>query len=150
MEKYFFYTLLIIIAAGCSPRIMTHDASVNFLSAVDGTITLRAIGEGSNKNSVASAQQKVITALLFRGIPESPEKFPLIGTSEGEEKAKHPEYFNSLYDGQRYKSFISSTIPTTSVYRESGSRKTAFDIKVNVNALRSDLEANKIIRKFGY
>ncbi len=127
-------------------------AEVNFLTGKDGTITMRAIGVGTNIDDATNdAENNAINVLLFRGLPGSDQKVALIGTNEAEEKNKHPEYFNNLYKGKRYKTFVMSSIPTTDLIKHKGGKKSiAVDIKVNVAALRKDLEQNNIIRKFGF
>jgi hypothetical protein len=142
--------IFLVICYGCSPKLTKNSAEVNYISSVDGTITLRVIGDGSNQKAQESSEVMALNVLLFRGIPESQEKLALVGSNEIEEKEKNKDYFNRLLVGKRYKSFIMSVIPTTGTYKESGLRRSAFDIKVNTSALRRDLEQNNIIRKFGY
>ncbi len=82
-----------------------------------------------------------IHQLLFRGFPNSSQTIPLINTSETETQKKFPTYFKDFFQGNRYKSFI-----TSSTKNSNGSHR----IVINLKAIRLDLEQNSIIRKFGY
>ena len=77
------------ITSSCSKKILP-TSEVNFLSGNDGTITMRAIGNGANQQEASSeAEKNAINVLLFRGLPESEQKIALIGTNESEEIEKH-------------------------------------------------------------
>jgi len=89
--------------------------------------------------------------LLFRGLPESEQKSALIGTNEAEEIEKNKQYFEKFYTQKRYKTFIMSSVPVSTLTKQDGGAKSmASDIKVNLVALRNDLEQNNVIRKFGF
>lgn len=135
---------------GCSPKVTQGSLEVNYISSIDGTVTLRVIGDGSNQKALESAEKKAFDVLLFRGVPGSPERLAMVGSNEIDEKAKNSAYFDRFFTEKRYKSFVMAAIPTSAAYKESGAKKSAFDIKVNTAALRTDLEQNNIIRKFGY
>jgi hypothetical protein len=143
--------IFISIANSCRYKTLP-TAEVNYLSSKDGTITMRAIGIGvQSEDAINDAEKNALNVLLFRGLPESEQKVALIGTNETEEKNKHKEYFNKLYYEKRYKTFVMSSIPTTDLILHKGGKKSiAVDIKINLVALRKDLEQNNIIRKFGF
>jgi hypothetical protein len=144
---------LIIILAICCGREVTilPSAEVNFLSEGDGTITMRAIGTGNNQEeAIADAEKNAFDVILFRGLPESKQKMALIGTDEKEQKTAFKEYFSDLYGNSRYKTFVMSSIPTSDLIKQpDGKKNIAVDVKINFNALRTDLEQHNIIRKFG-
>lgn len=139
------------ITSSCSKKILP-TSEVNFLSGNDGTITMRAVGNGANQQEASSeAEKNAINVLLFRGLPESEQKIALIGTNESEEIEKHKQYFEKFYAQKRYKTFIMSSIPVSDFAKQNGGIKSlTLDIKVNLVALRKDLEQNNIIRKFGF
>lgn len=143
--------IFVTIANSCSYKTLP-TAEVNYLSGKDGTITMRAIGIGVNtEDAIYDAEKNAMNVLLFRGLPESEQKLALIGTNEVEEKNKHKDYFNKFYSEKRYKTFIMSSIPTSDLIKHKGGKKSiATDIKINLVALRKDLEQNNIIRKFGF
>jgi len=128
------------------------SAKVNYLSGDEQTVTVRVTGLGNDEEkAVINAEQEVFDVLFFRGLPESQQKMPLVGSNEQGEKAKHKKYFDNFYDGKRHKTFIMSSIPVTNAVRVKGGQKMiTLDVKVNLSALRRDLETFGIIRKFGY
>lgn len=143
--------ILLLFSVSCSNKIIP-TAEVNFLSGSDGTITMRAIGIGTNQeDAIIDAEKNAFNVLFFRGLPESEQKIALIGTNETEEKGKHKDYFDKFYKDKRYKSFVMSSIPTSDLIKHKGGKKSiSIDVKINLVALRKDLEQFNIIRKFGY
>ena len=139
------------ILTNCSYKTLP-TASVNFVSGNNGTLTMRAIGFGINtEDAIKDAEKNALNIILFRGLPESEVKVGLIGTNEAAEIEKHQDYFTKFYTGLRYKTFIMSSIPTSDLIIKKGSKKSiAVDIKINVVALKRDLEQSNIIRRFGY
>jgi hypothetical protein len=144
-----FFTLSLLLNA-C--KTIYPSAEVNYLNGDEQTVTVRVIGLGNNEEkAVINAEQKVFDVLFFRGLPESRQKLPLIGSNETEEKAKHKKYFDTFYDGRRHKTFVMSSIPVSNAVKVKGGQKQiAVDVKINLSALRSDLETFGVIRKFGY
>jgi hypothetical protein len=142
---------LLLITSGCSMKTLP-TAEVNYLSGKEGTITVRAIGVGSNQEeAIIDAEKNVFNVIFFRGLPESEQKIALIGTNESEEKEKNKDYFNKFYKDKRYKTFVMSSISTSDLTKHKGGKKSiAVDIKINLVSLRKDLEQNNIIRKFGF
>ena len=144
--------LTIVFFTSCGNNNFPTTGTVNYLTADDGTITMRAIGEGYKKiDAVANAELNAFNTILFRGMPESQLKQPLIETNETAIKNSHPQYFESFYNQKRYKSFLMSSV-VTGDYQKIPNNKISvtIDIKINVNALRYDLEQSGVIRKFGY
>ncbi len=143
--------ILLLLSFGCSRKTIP-TAEVNFLSGSDGTITMRAIGIGANQeDAIIDAEKNAFNVLFFRGLPESEQKIALIGTNEAEEKGKHKDYFDIFYKDKRYKTFVMSSIPTSDLIKHKGGKKSiSVDVKINLVALRKDLEQFNVIRKFGY
>jgi len=143
--------ILLSLSYSCSRKVLP-TAEVNYLSSNDGTVSMRAIGIGSNQeNAITDAEKNAFNVIFFRGLPESEQKIALIGTNETVEKEKHKDYFEKFYKGKRYKTFVMSSIPTSDLIKYKGGEKSiSVDIKVNLVALRKDLEQNNIIRKFGF
>lgn len=143
--------ILLSTTYSCSKKTIP-SAEVNYVSGTEGTIIMRSIGVGSNQmEAIADAEKSAINVILFRGLPESVQKMALIGTSESEEMDKHKDYFEKFYNQKRYKTFIMSSIAVSDLIKQNGGQKSiAADVKVNLVALRKDLEQNNIIRKFGF
>lgn len=146
-----FILYLLVILSSCSKKSFP-SAEVNFLSNKEGTICMKAIGIGINQeNAIIDAEKNAFNVIFFRGLPQSEQKTPLIGTNETEEILKHADYFDKFYKGKRYKTFIMSSFPTSNlVKRKGGEKYIAINVTINLVALRTDLEQNNIIRKFGY
>jgi hypothetical protein len=143
--------MLLSVTYSCSNKTLPTSA-VNYVSGNNGTITMRTIGNGTNQQeAISEAEKNAINVLFFRGLPESEQKVALIGTNESEEMEKHKLYFEKFYTQKRYKTFIMSSVPVSDFARQNGGEKSlALDVKVNLIALRTDLEQNNIIRKFGF
>jgi hypothetical protein len=141
-----------IIFSACGNKTIPTTAEVNYLTAEDGTITMRAVGEGMKKTeALMNAELNAFNTILFRGMPQSQQKQPLIETNETGIKNKHPQYFESFYNEKRYKSFLMSSVVTGDYQKIPNNKfRVAIDITINVNALKYDLEQSGIIRKFGY
>lgn len=146
-----FILLIMVLTTACSKKTFA-SAEVNYISEKEGAIVMRSIGVGANQQeAIADAEKRAINVILFRGLPESSQKIALIGTNESEEMAKQKAYFDKFYNQFRYRTFIMSSIPVSDLQRQNGGVKSlAVDIKVNLVALRKDLEQNNIIRKFGF
>ena len=126
---------------------------VNFLSDGTNTISLRVTAYGKNaKEATESAGQSAIQAILFRGIPDSNQAGkPLIGVDEEKIEKEHKKYFKEFFDENRCNSFVLSNIPVSKFAKDVTKKKCiVVDVKVNLQALRSDLECHKVIRKFGF
>ena len=143
--------IFLIILTNCSYKTLP-TASVNLISGNNEVITLRAIGFGFNtEDAIQDAEKNAFNVILFRGLPGSEVKVGLVGTNETTQIEKNQDYFLKFFKGQRYKTFVMSSIPTSDLIIKKGSKKSiAVDIKINVVALKRDLEQNNIIRKFGF
>lgn len=138
----------ILFLSGCnsSQKVYSCRCRVNNTDK----IVLRTTGYGNTeRNAELDACRYAIEQILFRGIPDSDLHTPLISTNEQEVRTSNSNYFKELFDKGRYASFISfAPIVESGVKR--GTHWVVCDVTVNLRALRSDLENNKIIRKFGY
>lgn len=114
------------------------------------TIELRSVGFGKNKDeAIYDSEKKAFEILFFRGIPNTHIESPLIGPNESEILSKHKKYFNSFFSS-RYKSFVMSIYESSPSQKNKGVTSVVNDIKINTMALKKDLEANGVIRKFGF
>lgn len=119
---------------------------------IEGTIVVRSIGFGKSiEVATDEAESNAIKIVLFRGLPDSEQKSAMIGTNESEILNNNKEYFNRFFTDKRYKTFIISSVPVTDFIRKKGGKKSiTIDVKINIEALRIDLEQSKVIRKFGF
>jgi hypothetical protein len=141
---------VLMLANSC--RTIYPSAEVNYLSGDEQTLTVRSVGVGNDEEkAIINAEQKVFDVLFFRGLPQSKQKMPMVGSNESEEKAKHKKYFDNFCDGKRHKTFVMSSIPVSkSTSIKGGQKQISVDVKVNLSALRNDLETFGVVRKFGY
>ncbi len=142
------FALTLLVLVGCK----SLNPVYNVVGIHDdaNTITLRCNGYGTTEgNALADAGRYAVEQVLFRGVPNSGQRDPLIGVDENMAKEQYAEYLSELLDNERYLSFLTQTVPIESG-RIYGRRWMVVDITINLRALRSDLEQAGIIRKFGY
>jgi hypothetical protein len=115
----------------------------------NGTIIVDSDGYGKSKQSaIDDAQFRAFEIILFRGIPGTDLNRPLI-ENEGEARATFGKYFSDL-KAKRYKTFITNTSVTSEFVKKSKKAKNiSVQTEINYKALRTDLEQNQVIRKFG-
>lgn len=149
--KYIYLIILILIFGNCSPKNFS-SSEVNFISGNHTVLSLRAKGKGINvQEARENAEKNAVSTLLFRGIPDSEIRQAMIGTNESEIMVKYMDYFKKFFDEKRYKTFIMSSESVADLGRvEKGMRGQVIDVKINLQALKDDLELNRVIRKFGY
>ena len=117
-----------------------------------GYITITTTGTGINsRRAMIDGERQAFKDLFFRGYPTSQQKTPMIGVNEIALTQQHKAYFDQFFGmtelgPNRYRTFIIRSKP---VGKFSGNQLTT-DVTINLRALRTDLEQNGIIRKFGY
>lgn len=139
-----------MVSCGTTP-IETPRAEVTLVRKTDyGSITLKSVGYGKNREeAIEDAQKNALYVILFRGIPESDNNYPLV-SNENEAKEANRNYFNNFETGELYKSFITDVTESSNLIKLKGKCKIYVDLSINYLALRKDLEQNSVIRKFGY
>lgn len=153
MKKF----ILIIVVIGlhsCSPKLQpqnNYSAAVEFLyKETEGTIAVKSTAFGKKKEiATGNAQQNAFNIILFKGIPGTDIKVPLI-ENESEAKSKHSDYFNKFFGQGGYTKYMMSSTYNSEPVKVKGGYWASLDIKINFNSLRKDLEQNQIIRKFGF
>lgn len=148
-------TLNLILAAGLllasanTAQAQAYSGTVNHVAKeTDGVYTLNAFGTGKNKEeAVANAKENVISVLLFQGIPGTDISAPLI-TDKAKALNEHARYFKNMFGERTYERFIMSTYLLGDPKKNK--KQAEVEIKINVAALRADLEQNGVTRKFGY
>ncbi len=144
MKRMLFTTVLLCM-------ITCLRAQVALVSETKGTITLRSSGTGKNIDEAnANAARNVFFVLLYRGVPESDINSALIDVPEQEAQQQFKPYLEAFFD-KRYETFITNAVQSGDVIKgKHRTRSVYLDITVNVQALRKDLEDNKVTRKFGF
>jgi len=143
------YRLFFVFLLSCC--FLHCSAQVEFVSEQNGTITIRTSGTNKKVNeAMEEAEKYVFYYVFYRGIPGSSLKTGLIDIPESEAEQKFKEYFDAFYKS-RYQTFITVVNQNGDVMKMKHKEKNiSFDMTVNVEALRRDLEQNQVIRKFGF
>ncbi len=152
MKKIILSTIVAILIFACKTTTTPLVADVTYKSYNNQIMNVESIGYGSKESdALENAKKNAIDVILFRGVPNSSLNTPLVGTTESVAKQKHESYFEEFYKNRRYSSFITQAISQTPFKKlENGSKGLKATVKVNIQALRTDLENNGVIRKFGY
>lgn len=129
-----------------------YAAYVNLVSESKGAVTVRSTGWGKNEaQALEDAEVRAMLTLLYVGLPTSAKHGAMVA-NESEANTKNPSYFEQLITQRAYKKFVMSSAAKGSFSKMKGDKvkSMAVDVTVNTDALRKDLEANEIVRKFGF
>ena len=143
--------LSIVFVTSCStPKSVVYQRSGKVMCQKyeEGVIHLVAEANAeSTAKAVAYAERNAIENLLFKGVPNSNQEKPII-PNESEAMKKNAAYFQNLFQNTGYQKFVMQS----EVAEKTIEGKTYFvkqKVSVDLNAFRSDLEQNKVVRKFG-
>lgn len=155
MVKYIVGLLLgLFLFQSCKTAAVYPTANVTFQSVKNGVIQARCVGLGEDEQAaIEDAEKNMVRTLLFRGLPGSGQEAPLLSINEAECEQKYPDYMDALFgeSSMRYKSFLQATIPVSDLQNHGkGIKSITVDVKLNLKALRMDLEKQGLIRRFGF
>ena len=121
------------------------------ISATRSDVTLRSTGYGKNvKLATKDAEQNAINTLLYSGVEGTSYSLPLIPITRSEAESQNKKFFENFYDIS-YKDFIMSSVTVTAFGKDAEKRKcVTLDVCVRAESLRSFLEKNGVIRRFGF
>ncbi|MDE6491238.1 MAG: hypothetical protein K2L49_08795, partial [Muribaculaceae bacterium] len=123
---------------------------VNCLSDNGDTMTFRVVGYGKNaRKASADAELSVIKALMFYGIPGTQQRVAMVSETESKAMKDHKKFLESFYKADYQHVIIRSVIVRRFSKDENKQKSITLDVTVNIRALRSELERNGLIRKFG-
>jgi hypothetical protein len=101
-------------------------------------------------NCIADAERNIFEVLLFRGFAGTDLQIPLV-ENEKDSKAKNASFYDSFFDKKGYRNYISSNVDVIEPAKiVKGGYSCKVRLTVNMNSLKTHLEQNKIIRKFGF
>lgn len=150
MKQTLLITLLMALTVACnSSKTMTGEVNYSGVSE-PGTLLVSASGYGVTRfAAVSNAERNAFNNLIFHGIPGSQHHLPMI-RDEKTALQENNTYFQQLLDNQGYKSFL-MTSDAQSVFDPSrhNGQNIKVKIKINVDALRRDMEQKGVLRKFG-
>ncbi len=123
---------------------------VNCIDTNGETMTFRVVGYGKNaKTASHNAELNVIKAIMFEGIPNTQQHFPMVSETEDAVMDKCGKSLNKFFEGE-YKSEITRSVIVRKFGKDANKQKSiTLDVTVNIRALRNKLERIGVIRKFG-
>lgn len=143
-------TIVLSSCASVEKVNLPKRGDITFVSESDGTTTIRVVAAAeSYDDAVKEAEVYAIEQIFFRGLANSQQRMPMIGTGESSEKIKNKAFFDVLFEKNRYKSFVPESKTVGSVKYGQGVQVEML-VTVDQRSLRRDLESNGIIRKLGY
>jgi hypothetical protein len=126
----------------------------NNANTEEGAVRIVSSGKGSNlpaayKNAIENA----FYTLLFKGVPESIQSTPMI-PDETYAKSHYATVLSCFENEDCYKQFLTHAAKQGSKERIRGDKLFNYqvnsDVTINIRALRTYLEQNNVIRKFGF
>ncbi len=151
--KYIYLCLVGLLLFSSCKTATVPTANVVYQTTANGCIQARCIGLGDKQQTaIEDAEKNMLRTLLFRGLPGSGQETPMISTDEAQSEQNNPDYWNTMWgESKRYKTFIQASIPVSDLQKHSkGVYSMTVDVKVNIKALRMDLEKQGLIRRFGF
>jgi hypothetical protein len=120
------------------------------MSSTKQTVTFRVIGYGKNvKTAMADAELSAIKTSCFIGAPGTSFSRPLVTDNRDVAESKNKDFFETFYESG-YKDYIETSTLVTPFGKDAEKRKClTMDICIRTEQLRSYLEKNGIVRKFG-
>ena len=140
-----------LFSQNTSKDYFTTNYEVQFVrTGVQGTELFKVFSYGRNDDqAINNAKSDAIKAMLFKGIPGSGYQNPMISDLSIIEANK--DFFNTLFETDQYKQFVSVSGDGTVEERYNIGRRVKVGVIVAVQKdnLRKLLESSGIIRKFG-
>ncbi len=141
--------ILLVLLASCTKKLYS-PSTVSDSSTEDGTIRIHATGFGkSQTDAYYNSVQNAFSMLLYKGIPESVQSTPLI-PDEATAVQQHPDVMNCFKDDKCYSQFLTKATREGEKTKVKNGYESASDVTINIRSLRSFLEKNNVIRKFGF
>ena len=151
--KYSITVLCLTMLAACSQKVYSPQVKNNAVTE-EGTIRIQSTGAGNNlPEAYNNAVENAFSTVLFKGVPESIQSTPLI-PDEMKAKEQFAQALSCFKDKSCYTQFLTSGGQEGKKERVRGSGilnyQVKSDVTINIRALRTYLEQNNVIRKFGY
>ena len=136
----------------CSQKVYSPQVKNNSTTE-EGTIRIQSTGLGNNlPEAYNNAVENAFSTLLYKGIPESIQATPMV-PDEMRAKEQYAKVLSCFKDKGCYTQFLTSA-SKDSKERVRGTALLNYEVKsdvtINIRALRTYLEQNNVIRKFGY
>ena len=145
-----FFVLTCTKVSGQTNEMAEFSGMVKYETGGAGTITVIAEGIGKNRaKSTVNAIASAIYTVLFVGIPGSQYDIPMIADENKKNNAVVKDILNRGYSAFIIESTFIDEIKQTRKMDGVRGKKDIYRITINCSALRSYLEKNNVIRKFG-
>lgn len=148
MKKILIICLVIFTATLKVPA----QYQVSVLNATKDVVSMRCIGYGKKASIAAKdAELSAVKTLLFIGVENAQcNILPLIQEDKENIENKFQQFFNDFYK-KEYQSFVESSVIVSPYGKNALKQKSiTLDVCVRVKQLRTYLENNGIVRKFGF
>lgn len=151
-NKLLFITFSVFLTMGltnCKSSKFTGQTTLLEKSEA-GQLHLKASGYGSTKGeSVKNATQNAFRNILMYGIPGSNQSTPLLGQNSEQTYKSNRKFLDNLIENN-VESFVLEQKNSTYKFFAINDPSSEVELIINLAALRSHLEQNKIIRGFGF
>ncbi len=141
----------VLLLSACSstpPRQALIEGAAN-PRPMDGTVAVLTTLTGQPCDEQRDcAQRQAMRALLFTGIPDSPNSRPMVG-DEAQALRQHKGFFENLLDRKGYTRYV-VRVSDSAAAPGAPPASQSFTVLINTTALRTALEQAGVIRKFGY
>lgn len=146
------YTLLLLVAAACSPKVGPPLYSgIRYVekSATADQVTVEIMGIAAKENQVlTNGAQKIWEAILYQGVPDSPVREPLIKNRN--QAAQHQQFLTRLFNEQSAQ-FLTDAYLLAPPYKDKKTKEYSGLVRatVNLRSLKQALRSEGIIPRFG-
>ncbi len=149
---FIFYSVTNVTAQNTTSDFLANNYEVQFLktTGVGGTIVFKIYAYGKNQDqAVQNAKSDALKAVMFKGIPGSDLKDPLITDLSVLETQK--AFFNTFFETNQYQQYIAissdGSIDGEDIFKVGKKYKVGVVVSVQKDNLRTLLEKAGIIKR---
>jgi hypothetical protein len=148
MKTFFGLFVLLAIASCSSPQFYAYHLQ-SLPGSEQGTIYIETTGLGNSEDDAYNnAASEAFNAVLFKGIPGSVQPKPMVD-DETAAKNAHKDVIDCFHTFECYSKFVSGSEKIGTPQKVKGGTSVNLRIKINLPLLKTYLEQNNVIRKFG-
>lgn len=150
MKKYLCLMALALVISACGSTKFYTFRLQNIRNTEPGTIYLESTGVGKSENDAYNnAAYNAFNAVLFKGIPGSVQASPMID-DETKARADHAEVLKCFTNVDCYNKFVAYSEKVGAPVKTNEGLSADLKIKINIRTLKTYLEQNSVVRKFGF
>jgi len=144
------FALTFAVLSCSSPRGFYTYKVASIPSAEEGVIYLESSGiAGNEKDAYNDAAGNAFSTVLYKGLPGSVQPKALVD-DEALAKKNHPGAMDCFTKFECYNKFIVATEKTGIPVKEKNGTVVNLRLKINLSSLKTYLETNGVIRRFGF